>query len=190
MKSYKSDYENQVLQVLIAPSQHLFYQKNGQLHYQKKKLDLCIEKAIDDEREILVYYTIRDHFSGRTIADVTTNRNLWKPETWIIPLIAMLKPEIVLTCKFALNEQVQTFLTQEGICFEVTGGFKLYPKTITNCDSEICCALNITPWNFKIDPKDDIRTISNLLRDRISQLTMDSKTNSKRIEENRNKRGM
>lgn len=68
--SYRSDYSNQVHQVVISASKHFFIKKDGGLSWQKKPFEVTLAKAPTQLRRHIVHYLIRDHFSGAFYAEV------------------------------------------------------------------------------------------------------------------------
>jgi hypothetical protein len=66
---YKSDYPNQVHQLLVTVSKHFHIGAKGQLRYQFKAMDVNFNNLEKSEREQIVFYLLRDHFSGVFYAD-------------------------------------------------------------------------------------------------------------------------
>lgn len=59
-----SDYSNQLHQLLVSVSRHYYFGNDGYLRYQKKTLDVDLKNAYKSRKEHLVYYILRDHYSG------------------------------------------------------------------------------------------------------------------------------
>jgi hypothetical protein len=73
---YQSDYANQLHQVTVSVSKHLFVTKTGRLRYQKKPMDARLEKVSKDSKDHVVHYLIRDHFSGVFYAELYSSLEL------------------------------------------------------------------------------------------------------------------
>lgn len=76
-------HSNQVHQLLVTVSRHLYVQKNGLLKYQEKPLDVNLSTLKKSRREHLVYYILRDAFSGTFFLEITTSHAM-------IPLVDFL----------------------------------------------------------------------------------------------------
>lgn len=61
---YKSDYPNQVHQLVVSVSRHMTITKDRRLRFQKKPIDVTLSNVVRSDREHVAYYIIRDHFSG------------------------------------------------------------------------------------------------------------------------------
>jgi hypothetical protein len=61
---YQTNYSIEVHQLIICISKHLYVTKSGPIKYQQKSFDVSLAKVDKAEKEHLVHYLIRDHFSG------------------------------------------------------------------------------------------------------------------------------
>ena len=59
-----SEYSNQLHQLLVSVSKHLYFGSDGQVKYQEKPMEVNISNCSKSRREHLVYYILRDHYSG------------------------------------------------------------------------------------------------------------------------------
>lgn len=70
---YKTDYPNQVHQLLISMSRHLYVLKGGDVNYQKKPFEFDLRTVGKSSKTHVIHYIIRDHYSGVLYAEVCTN---------------------------------------------------------------------------------------------------------------------
>ena len=61
---YQSDYPNQVHQLIVSVSKHLYITARGEIRFQKKAFDVSLDKIGKLPKEHLVHYLLRDHYSG------------------------------------------------------------------------------------------------------------------------------
>jgi len=61
--NYKSEHPNQVHQLLVSPSRHLWIKKNGQIDYQKKLFGINKTDLLSNKEKLFLRYVIRDHNS-------------------------------------------------------------------------------------------------------------------------------
>ena len=147
IKSYKSDYPNQVHQFTISVSKHFYLTKSGILKYQNKKLDATL-KTIESSTKIhIVYYLIRDHTSGLFYAELTTSDKLIEPLNFLYR--AWSKKEELVFCgmpkMILVPKTIQLF--SPNICqilesnqvekVNVTSGFQNGIGNITNIEKII-----------------------------------------------------
>lgn len=59
-----TEYSNELHQLLVSVSKHLYFGSDGYARYQNKPMDVNIRNCHKSNKEHLVYYIIRDHFSG------------------------------------------------------------------------------------------------------------------------------
>ncbi len=81
--NYVTQNSNQLHQLLVSVSRHFYLLKNGILKYQEKPLNVNINNFHKSGREHLVFYILRDHFSGNFVFNLTTTDSL-------IPLVDFL----------------------------------------------------------------------------------------------------
>lgn len=145
-----SGYSNQGHQLLINVSKHYYVLNNGRIKYQSKSLGYNLKNYNKSEKELLVYYLMKDVFSGSFHLTVTTTRamipveyffylaweedkykNLWgMPETLIVPKSYDL-PDTLLEGLYELGINVDYPLD----------GFNSGIKTISDVDREVSKAM-------------------------------------------------
>ncbi len=81
--SFKSEYSNQIHQLLVTVSRHFYIKEDGRIAYQETPLSAHLKNVGDASKEPLVYYILRDHFSGNFFQGICSGRKL-------IPLIDFL----------------------------------------------------------------------------------------------------
>ncbi len=69
-------HSNQLHQLLVSVSRHLYVKKNGLLKYQEKPLDINLSTLKKSRREHLVYYVLRDALTGTFFLEITTSRTM------------------------------------------------------------------------------------------------------------------
>jgi tetratricopeptide (TPR) repeat protein len=81
--SYLTEHSNQLHQLLVSVSRHFYIKKDGFLTYQEKSMEVNLKSLGKSKKEHLVYYIVRDHFSGNFVIRLTTS-------TALIPLAEFL----------------------------------------------------------------------------------------------------
>ncbi len=71
-----SEYSNQLHQLLVSVSKHLYLGGDGQVKYQDKPMDVNLKNVAKSRKEHVVYYILRDHFSGTFTLKITTTKRL------------------------------------------------------------------------------------------------------------------
>lgn len=74
--SVVTEYSNQLHQLLVSVSKHLYFRKDGYVKYQEKPFDINIKNCHKSRKEHLVYYILRDHFSGTFTFRIATTKKL------------------------------------------------------------------------------------------------------------------
>lgn len=74
--SIVTEYSNQLHQLLVSVSKHLYFGKDGHVKYQEKPLNVNIKTCSKSKKEHLVYYILRDHFSGTFTFRIATTKRL------------------------------------------------------------------------------------------------------------------
>lgn len=77
--TYQSEYSNQVHQLIVSVSKHLFATKTGRLKSQQKPMEVKLAACSSADKEQVVHYLIRDHYSGVFYAEI-------HPGSALIPL--------------------------------------------------------------------------------------------------------
>lgn len=73
---FSSDYPNHIHQLLVSVSTHYVVKANGQIRFQKKKLDVSLRTVGNSSRVHVVYYVLRDVFSGFYYVEVTSSEDM------------------------------------------------------------------------------------------------------------------
>lgn len=76
MSVKEAGFSNEIHQLLVTVSRHLYLDKYGVITYQKKPFDININNHSKSNKEHLVYYVMHDHFSGNFIFDIGTTRRM------------------------------------------------------------------------------------------------------------------
>jgi hypothetical protein len=74
--TYQSEYSNQVHQLIVSVSKHLFVTKTGRLKFQQKAMDMNLSACSKDAKDHVVHYLIRDHYSGVFYAEIHSSSSL------------------------------------------------------------------------------------------------------------------
>ncbi len=64
IKRYRTDYSNEVHQLIVTPSKHYYVTGGGALKYQKKPFEIRLEDVHEARKVPVIHYLVRDHFSG------------------------------------------------------------------------------------------------------------------------------
>ncbi|MDA8339807.1 MAG: tetratricopeptide repeat protein [Nitrospiraceae bacterium] len=80
---YSTDFPNQVHQLLITVSRHLYVLKNGEVHYQKKPFEVDLKNVIKSSKVHIVHYILKDHYSGLFYAELCTQHDLISIEEFL-----------------------------------------------------------------------------------------------------------
>lgn len=75
IKSYRSEYPNQVHQLNVSVSRHYYVTKTGLLKYQIKQQEVNLSKLGTSDRLHVIHYVIRDHFSGLFYAELALSND-------------------------------------------------------------------------------------------------------------------
>jgi hypothetical protein len=74
--SVVTEHSNQLHQLLVSVSKHLYFSKDGYAKYQEKPFEVNIKNCHKSRKEHLVYYVLRDHFSGTFTFRIATTKRL------------------------------------------------------------------------------------------------------------------
>ncbi len=69
-------HSNQLHQLLVSVSRHLYVRKDGRVKYQEKPLEIDLQSLGRSRREHIVYYIVRDALSGTFFFEVATSRTM------------------------------------------------------------------------------------------------------------------
>jgi len=83
MLRYASLYANRVHQLVVSPSKHYYFTKDGRLKEQGKPIEVTLERIAQSGRLHLVHYIIRDHFSGLFYWEVASSGHLLPIEQFL-----------------------------------------------------------------------------------------------------------
>lgn len=73
-RRYITEYSNQLHQLLISVSKHYYFGSDGYLKYQHKPMEVNLKSAVKSRREHLLYYVLRDHYSGTFALRIATTK--------------------------------------------------------------------------------------------------------------------
>ena len=76
MKQYRTEYPNQLHQLIVNVSKNLYVTKSGILKYQKKKMEVNLNSLKESKRTHLIHYLIRDHTSSLFYAEISTSEEV------------------------------------------------------------------------------------------------------------------
>lgn len=71
-----TEYSNQLHQLMVSVSKHFYFGSDGYVKYQEKLMDVNIKNCHKSRKEHLVYYILRDHFSGSFTFQIATTKKL------------------------------------------------------------------------------------------------------------------
>ncbi len=92
-RHYKTDFPNQAHQLLVSVSKHFVIGARNIIRFQKKMMAVSLKSFEKSEREHLVYYILRDHFSGFYYIEVTSTKNIIPLQDFLLRGF-LLKPDI------------------------------------------------------------------------------------------------
>ncbi len=69
-RKYRTEYPNEVHQITVSVSKHLYVKKNGRVAWQKKPFEVDLQKLEAAKKDHIVHYLIKDHFSGTFYGEV------------------------------------------------------------------------------------------------------------------------
>lgn len=72
----QSSYPNEIHQLLITVSKHFHIGAKGQLRHQFKKMDVTLDGLKQSGKEHVVYYFLRDHYTGVYYAEIASSKSL------------------------------------------------------------------------------------------------------------------
>jgi hypothetical protein len=83
MLSYKSDYPNQVHQLIVSVSKHYYFTKDQRLKYQSKPMEVKLDSLTTASRTHLVHYVLRDHCSGLFYSEIAMSTQVVPVEQFL-----------------------------------------------------------------------------------------------------------
>lgn len=75
MQSYQSLYPNHVHQLIVSVSKHYWITSEGNLKFQRNKMDMTLDKVELSKKNHLIHYMIRDHYTGVVYSEVATSKS-------------------------------------------------------------------------------------------------------------------
>ncbi len=72
MRMYETSYSNEVHQLLITPSRHLYVLKDGRVKFQKRMIEGGLQESDKNSKDQIIHYILRDHFSLAMYAEIHT----------------------------------------------------------------------------------------------------------------------
>ncbi|HYH05706.1 MAG TPA: hypothetical protein VEK11_01485 [Thermoanaerobaculia bacterium] len=73
---YRTEYSNEVHQLVVSVSRHLWIGKDGAIRHQVKPFEISLAKLATSAKRHIVHYLVRDHHSGAFYAEIATSPNL------------------------------------------------------------------------------------------------------------------
>lgn len=67
---YRTDYPNEVHQITVSVSKHLYVKKDGEVAWQKKPFEVDLRRLRESKKDHIVHYLVKDHFSGTFYGEV------------------------------------------------------------------------------------------------------------------------
>lgn len=144
---YKSDYPNQVHQLLVTVSKHFHIGAKGQLRYQFKAMDVNLNNLEKSDREQVVFYLLRDHFSGVFYAEIASGKKLISINDFLLrawlqkpDLVFCGVPENLMVTKVVENQfpEITAILQQLNIRkFNPPSGFASGMREVTEWEKRV-----------------------------------------------------
>lgn len=148
---YRTDESNHVHQLVVSISRHFYVTSTGKFKYQKKDIKAKLGQPESYSRRHIVYYLIRDHFSGLFYVEVTDTDNMLSVFEFLYrawskkehnPLYgapsALTVPKNVRTVWPELVPFLEEIGIQPG---DVTSGFQGGVRDIRTWEEELRCGL-------------------------------------------------
>lgn len=73
---YRTDYSNEVHQLVVSVSRHLWVGKDGAIRYQQKPFEISLAKLPASSKRHVIHYLVRDHFSGAFYGEFAVSPDL------------------------------------------------------------------------------------------------------------------
>ncbi|WP_051284507.1 hypothetical protein [Desulforegula conservatrix] len=83
MQSYRSLHPNHVHQLTVSVSKHYWVTKDGTIKFQSKAIEMNLDKLSDSNKNHLIHYVIRDHFSGVVYSEIATSASIIPVEQFL-----------------------------------------------------------------------------------------------------------
>jgi hypothetical protein len=148
MRLYKTNYSNEVHQLLITASRHLYVLKDGRLKRQKKPIEPRPQSIEDNAKVQVIHFIVRDHYSQAMYAEIhlwfdkiSPQNFLWK--AWSkkseLPFCGM--PE-VLILPSSFGHLAYTLEAMGITTLRPTGGFMAGVRTFRDWEQHLSFVYN------------------------------------------------
>lgn len=130
-RNYSSDYPNQVHQLLVSVSKHFLVGAKNRIRHQKKIMDVSLKNFEKSEREHIVHYILRDHFSGFYYVEVASTRNMISLQDFLLRGF-LPKPDINfcgIPEALMIPKQVEDYFPRVDKILDTLGIQKIYPPS-------------------------------------------------------------
>jgi hypothetical protein len=131
MNQYETAYPNEVHQLLITASRHLYVTRDGRVRFQKKVIEGTWKKTKNESRQQVIHYIVRDHYSRAMYAELHTRSEQVAPDEFLwrawsqkddYPFCGM--PDFLILPKSVYSEALYNFIRELGIkIIKPKGGF-------------------------------------------------------------------
>jgi len=152
---YKTDYPNQVHQLLVSVSRHFYILKSGDVSYQKKPFEFDLKTVRKSEKVHVIHYLLKDHYSGVFYAEICTHLDLIPVEEFLfrawskqdnivfcgIPMMIIV-PKSVQEFAPGLRSFLNTIQIEQ---IDPTSGYQAGVREISIWEDEIRTALAFSP---------------------------------------------
>lgn len=151
--SYQTNYPNEVHQLNVSLSKHLYVLKNGEIKYQKKPFDLNLNNFQKSDKFHIVHYVVRDHFSNAFYGEIYVTNDLsdlrgflfraWsKKEEY--PFCGIPENLIVLKTVQKFSPGILEFIENCGVSIvNATSGFQAGVRTLKTWEEELRFATSL-----------------------------------------------
>jgi hypothetical protein len=83
MRFYKTNYSNEVHQLLITPSRHLHVLRDGRLKYQRKPIESRPHRIEDSPKARVIHFIVRDRYSKAMYAEIHLWSEKMSPQSFL-----------------------------------------------------------------------------------------------------------
>ncbi|HEX5733373.1 MAG TPA: hypothetical protein VF131_11120 [Blastocatellia bacterium] len=149
-------YSNEIHKLLVSVSPHYYILNNGQLKYQKKKIETGLDDIGQSPKNHVVHYLLIDEYSGAFYAEVYPSRNMIPVEQFLYRAWAKKAdhffcglPEINL-----IPKTIKPIVTaQLGPLFDTFGITPMHPSSGFDAGSRVIRTWENEITNFCFYPK-------------------------------------
>lgn len=150
MNLYETAYSNEVHQLLISASRHLYVLSDGRIKYQKKVIEGTWQKPKDSSKDQVVHYIMRDHYSHAMYAEIHIRSENISPQQFLwnawskkghYPFYGT--PEFLILPKSIYSNMLFDFVSSLGIrIIKPTSGFMAGVRTLREWDRTLNFVFN------------------------------------------------